>query len=133
MNYDTATFDEIWKKEYSIRTIWTSIYKQILYNCFKIDLDGKFHDYCYNTITYYKNKTYHRIDGPALIAKNMCYVGWFKNGKLHRTDGPASINFYNNKKLYIWAINDERMSKEKFQSITSAFSNSQNGNEIILL
>lgn len=131
IDYDTATFDEIWKKEKSLYTLWAQI---LCHN----EISR-----CYNStagyISYTKDYKLHRLDGPAYISQHSLCIKWYKDHKLHRIDGPAVIKYcrgnkYNSeKKLYIWAINGQEMSEEQFQSITSIFSNSQNGNKVILL
>jgi len=58
--------------------------------------------------TWFKDKTKHRIDGPAYIVyiKNGRQIErevWYNNGKEHRSNEPSSITYYHNGNVhYEW-------------------------------
>lgn len=61
------------------------------------------------TTRYYKNKKYHRLDGPAI--KNTAGSGmWYCEGNLHRLDGPAIV--WSNGKGISWYINGWEVTTE---------------------
>lgn len=142
MNYDTATFDEIW--EYESKNYQIENWSKLLMTengspeFLKNQSTGKFMDINpdYKIIFYLENGKLHRTNGPAIIYKNNdifsdC-IGWHNNGKLHRTDGPAIIRYScSANKDYNWYLYGKLITQEKFNFITN--NNLENGNEIILL
>lgn len=58
-----------------------------------LDFTGSCHLIEDNSIRYYKNGIFHRVDGPALFWHSY-EEQWFIDGNFHREDGPAHIHSF---------------------------------------
>jgi hypothetical protein len=70
-------------------------------------------DFSYGAKCWFKERKYHREDGPAVEWANG-YKEWWIEGKRHRTDGPA-IEYSNGEKY--WYIEDIFYTIHNFQSL----------------
>lgn len=64
-------------------------------------------------IIYFKNDSFHREDGPAIIHMDG-YVAWYRNGKRHNESGPAIL--WPTMDLIEWYINGFEMTEQEFLS-----------------
>lgn len=90
----------------------TDYYEGIMYNISKCYFTGTFFSLWGKCIVFAVNGRIHRLDGPAIIAKNG-RKEWYINGKLHREDGPAKEYRDGHKE---WYLNGNPLTKYQFDT-----------------
>ena len=94
-------------------------------------LDIKYYKITYhnNAIAYKFGKSFHRVDGPAVIQENGTEE-WLYMGKLHRLDGPART-IVDNTVITEWWVDGHKVNEcfpkwAKDNNITYPFTEEQN-------